>query len=205
MQSRSSISLTIALICASTLASAQGILNTSYKSRTGERVLRYEMILPAPKEDVWKSFTTCSGICSWLAPIAAVDLRIGGYISTQFEHKMRIGDPGTVSTRILNYIDGEMLTMEVDLNDYFSRLLRGEEIDLQEIIQFVSLGENQTKLVSSIVGWGDGPKWDEAYDFYARGSAVTYQQLLDSYKKDMPAQSAPASNRRFPFKTTAKR
>jgi uncharacterized protein YndB with AHSA1/START domain len=152
MRQRHVILPIIAAMLLPSLAFAQEVTNTSYRTRTGERVLRYEIMLDASKEDVWKAFTTCNGLGSWLAPIAVVDLHVGGYISTQYEKRARIGDPGTVNTKIINYIDGEMLTLEIDMNDHFAQLLSGEDHTLQEIIQFYDLGLSRTKVVSSTVG-----------------------------------------------------
>jgi uncharacterized protein YndB with AHSA1/START domain len=181
----------IGLVILASLAFGQDVKNTSYKTRTGERVLRYEISLNAPKEEIWKAFTTCNGLSLWLAPIAVVDLRVGGYITTQYEKHARIGDPGTVDTKIVNYIDGEMLTLEIDMNEHFAQLLKGEDHTLQEIIQFVDLGPSQTRLISSTVGWGEGLDWDDAYAFYERGNAITYQLLADAFNKQPEPAPAP--------------
>lgn len=204
MRHQRAILLSIICILVSANALAQAVTNTSYKTRTGERVLRYEITLNAPKEDIWNAFTTCNGLGTWLAPIAVVDLHVGGYISTQYEKRARIGDPGTVNTRIINYIDGEMLTLEIDMNDHFAQLLSSEEHTLQEIIQFYDLGPNLTKVVSSTVGWGAGLDWDDAYAFYERGNAITYQQLADAFHKAVP-EPAPAPKVQTAQRTTPRK
>jgi Activator of Hsp90 ATPase homolog 1-like protein len=42
------------------------------------RVLRIELLIPAPVHDVWEAFTTEKGLSSWLAPDVSVDLKSGG-------------------------------------------------------------------------------------------------------------------------------
>jgi uncharacterized protein YndB with AHSA1/START domain len=44
----------------------------------GDRILRAEMDIPAPVEQVWRAWTTEEGIRSFFAPAARVDLRVDG-------------------------------------------------------------------------------------------------------------------------------
>jgi Activator of Hsp90 ATPase homolog 1-like protein len=74
-------------------AAAQGVRNTSYATKTGERVLRIETIVPASVEQVWHAWTTQDGLKEWIAPVATIDLKVGGTISTNYDGKARIGDP----------------------------------------------------------------------------------------------------------------
>lgn len=156
---------------------AQQVHNTSYSTATGERVLRLEAIVPAPIESVWGAWTTQEGLKSWIAPVVAVDFRVGGTISTNYDSKSRIGDAGTIKLPILNYIEKQLITLKVNLNDKFPSRVRDEDQNLQEIVQIIDLGGGKTKLISSMVGWGTGKEWDETYAFFARGNEWTYQQF----------------------------
>ncbi|MCX6169314.1 MAG: SRPBCC domain-containing protein [Ignavibacteriales bacterium] len=160
----------------------QEIRNTSYITSTGERVLRIESILPAEKQEVWKIFTTAEGWQKWAAPIASVDFKVGGLILTNYDRTKTVNDSGTIQLPIINYIEGEMITLKVILTESFTEKVRKEDMNLQEIIQLVDLGSGKTKVISSMIGWGTGPDWDKTYDFFERGNKWSYEQLIKIFR-----------------------
>jgi hypothetical protein len=74
------------------------------------------------------------------------------------------------------------LILKIDLNNNFSKRLQDEDQNLQEIIQFVSIGPEKTKIISSMVGWGQGKDWEKTYDFFVKGNEWTYKELLKVIK-----------------------
>jgi hypothetical protein len=165
------------------LVLAQEVTNTSYLATTGERVLRIECTIPMGKKEAWKLFTTEAGLRKWIAPVAAIDLRVGGRILTNYDRTKSVRDEGTISLPIINYLDGEMLTLKVRLNRQFAAKVRREDGNLQEIIQLEDLGDGRTHIRSSMVGWGVGPEWDNTYAFFAKGNTWTYRQLVASAQR----------------------
>jgi uncharacterized protein YndB with AHSA1/START domain len=158
-------------------AAAQEIRNTSYVTKSGERVLRIETVVPASVENVWKAWTAPQELSRWIAPVVAIDLKIGGTIWTNYDEKATIGTAGTIQLPIINYLEKEIITLKVKLNESFPKSVRDEDRNLQEIVQIVDLGNGKTKVVSSMVGWGTGKDWDQTYEFFARGNEWTYRQL----------------------------
>jgi uncharacterized protein YndB with AHSA1/START domain len=178
-------------------AAAQEVHNTSYVTKSGERVLCIEAVVPASTENVWKAWTVAQELSKWIAPVVAIDLKIGGAISTNYDQKAAIGDVGTIRLPIINYIENQLITLKVNLNEKFPKSTRNQDQDLQEIVQIVDLGDGKTKVVSSMVGWGAGKDWDQTYDFFARGNEWTYRQLakyLSSLAPVSTEQPAPALN-----------
>jgi uncharacterized protein YndB with AHSA1/START domain len=159
---------------------AQEVANTSYVTSVGEKVLRIECTVPAGIDESWKLLTTAEGLKRWAAPVAGIDLRVGGHILTNYDKSKSLGDPGTIHLLILNYLEKQMITLKVTLNEQFSAKLRREDGNLQEIIQLTDLGGGRTRLTSSMIGWGTGPAWDKAYAFFAAGNEWTYKQLVAS-------------------------
>ncbi len=174
-------------------ALAQEVRNTSYGTQSGERVLRVETVVPASTENVWKAWTAPSELSKWIAPVVAIDLKIGGTISTNYDEKATIGNAGTIQLPIINYIEKQLITLKVNLNEKFPKSTRDEDHNLQEIVQIVDLGDGKTKVVSSMVGWGTGKDWDQTYDFFARGNEWTYRQLAKYFSSLPPvAMAVPA-------------
>jgi peptidoglycan-associated lipoprotein len=90
----STILVTAVIVQSAPGAAAQEVRNTSYVTKSGERVLRIETVVPASTENVWKAWTTPSGLSKWIAPVVAIDLKIGGSISTNYDEKATIGNAG---------------------------------------------------------------------------------------------------------------
>lgn len=158
-------------------AAAQEVGNTSYATKSDERVLRIETVVPATPENFWQAWTAPQELSKWIAPVVAIDLRIGGTISTNYDQKATIGSSGTIQLPIINYIEKQLITLKVNLNEKFPKKVRDEDHTLQEIVQIVDLADGKTKVVSSMVGWGAGKDWDQTYDFFARGNEWTYGEL----------------------------
>jgi len=161
----------------------QGIMNNSFIADNGERFLRFEIIVDNTITETWKLIATEEGIKKWMAPVAILNLRTGGILKTNYNETAKIDDKGTITLGIVSYIPLEMLTYKITLNELFAEKCRKEDKNLQHIIQLKSLGENKTKIISTMVGWGQGKEWDEAYSFFEKGNEWTFQKLLKTFKK----------------------
>lgn len=163
-------------------AQSQTLKNTSYINESGEKVLRLEITLPIDLTSSWKLFTSDDKLKTWIAPLAHIELKSGGYIITNYDSTKALSDSTSIKLPITSFIDNELLVLKVILNDNFARSVRDEDENLQEIIQFVKVDSNQTKIISSMVGWGKGIDWDKTYDFFVKGNEWTYKELLKNYK-----------------------
>ena len=170
----------LAAILCPRLGLAQEVVNTSPGPQARERILRIETTLPVPQEAVWEAFATVEGLRKWAAPVIELDLRTGGTMLAHYDPDASIGSPGTIRTTILNYLEGELITYKANLTDRFPAKARAEDTYLQEIVRIVPLSAGSTRIVSTMVGWGTGPEWDETYEFFARGNEYTYRQLANA-------------------------
>ena len=154
------------------------VSNTSYLTQYGDKVLQLSIIVPATVKEVWKLFTTDEGLKKWIAPVAKIDMKIGGSIRTNYDSNKTVDDSSSIKLDIINYIEYEMLTLKVNLNNSFPAEAKKEDKNLQEILQFVKVGEHETKIISTMVGWGQGSNWDKAYSFFEKGNVWTYKEIL---------------------------
>jgi hypothetical protein len=161
---------------------AQTVENTSYTTTTGEKVLRLEAVLPISLQEAWQLFTTDEQLQKWIAPLAHIELRTGGYIVTNYDKTKSLADSSSIKLQIISYLEQQLLTLKVKLNNNFSKNVQNEDGNLQEVIQFVPVNRTSTKIISSMIGWGSGEEWSKTYDFFVRGNIYTYQELLKLYK-----------------------
>ena len=152
-----SIYIAALLFLLSKVIFAQEVRNTSYTTSTGERVLRLEFVLPVDKQAAWELLTTADGWKKWAAPVVSFDLKVGGVILTNYDKNKTVSDSGTIRLPIINYLEEEMITLKVILNEAFSQKVRQEDKNLQEIIQIAEAGNGKTKVTSSMIGWGIRP------------------------------------------------
>jgi uncharacterized protein YndB with AHSA1/START domain len=172
------LSLSLIVIAAFS-ALAQEVTDKSYVTKTGEKVLRFEMTMPVDAKRVWRAFSDPEDMKGWIAPVIQLDLRIGGTLLTNYEKTAKITDASTIRLSIINYLEGELMTYKVELkNNVFPKKVQDEDQNLQEIIQIFDLGGGKTRLVSSMIGWGAGKEWDDAYAFFAKGNKWTYEELI---------------------------
>jgi hypothetical protein len=170
------------LLLLSSIVFAQDVRNTSYVTSTNEKVLRLEFVIPVDKQEAWQLIATADGWKKLAAPVVSFNLKVGGLILTNYDKNKTVKDSGTIRIPIINYIEGEMITLKVILNDNFSEKVRQEDQNLQEIIQVVDLGKRKTKVVSSMIGWGTGTDWEKTYDFFAKGNKWSYEQLTKLFR-----------------------
>jgi len=175
------LALVVLVFIASNLK-AQTVENTSYITKTGEKVLRLESVLPIGLQEAWQLFTTDEQLQKWIAPLAHIELRTGGYIITNYDKTKSLADSSSIRLQIINYIEQQLLTLKVKLNNNFSKTVQNEDGNLQEVIQFIQVSSTSTKIISSMIGWGDSEEWSKTYDFFVRGNISTYEELLKLYK-----------------------
>ena len=175
--------LIVALLISSVTVFGQ-VENTSFQNSRGEKVLQLSIIIPIQKSEAWKLFSTDSGLVKWIAPLAHIDLATGGYIKTNYDKQKGLDDTSSIRLEIINFLKEELLTLKVNLNNNFPKEVQEEDKNLQEIVQFIDVGNNQTKIISSMVGWGNGEAWDNTYRFFEKGNIWTYQQVMNLFKKN---------------------
>jgi uncharacterized protein YndB with AHSA1/START domain len=175
--------VTVLLFCLTgTLSSQAQVQNTSYTNSSGEKVLQLAITVPLSIEQTWAYFTQDEKLVKWIAPVAHIELKNGGYIVTNYDKNKKLSDSSSIRLGIISYLQNELLIMKVELNDHFSKKSQEEDINLQEIIQFVPVAGGKTKIISSMIGWGKGADWDKNYDFFVRGNIYTYEELLKILK-----------------------
>ncbi len=154
------------------------------RTALGERILVQEVVVEAPLERVWAAYTTSDGWSAWASPVARIDLRVGGTIETHYDPKAAIGDPGTNTLRIVNYVPHRLLTLKADLSDNWPEVLKQDGEHLANVILFEGLSPNRTKIESYGVGYGNSPEYDELMQFFIEGNESLFRKLIEVLEKN---------------------
>lgn len=163
------------LLCGA-VVSAQGVKNASYTLPSGERVLRHEAIVDAPLDTVWRTLTTSEGLRTFLAPVAAIDFRVGGRWEASYRPGSKLGDSTNIVNEVVTYLPMEMFTVRVVQTPpgfQHPDVAKG----LWTVYQLQPASDQRTRVVLSMVGWNAGEDWDAVYRFFDRGNTHAMAEL----------------------------
>lgn len=152
---------------------------------------QWEVVLDAPIAEVWRAFTVEEEIEKWMVPNCKVDLRPGGTLQTNYDANAEIGGPGTIVHTYLAIEPERMLASRVTVPEGAPVPKCIEQA--WGVTRFEPIAPNRTRVTLTSCGWGEGPDWDQAAEFFEVGNAWTLEQL----KKLFPSPSAADNDRAF--------
>jgi uncharacterized protein YndB with AHSA1/START domain len=157
-------------------ATSAEIRTTSYALPTGERVLRHEFDVDASPAAVWRALTTNEGLHGYVAAVASIDLRPGGFMETSYDPHGHLGDAANILNEVIAYVPERLLSMRIARtppNFPHAEVAR----QVWSVIEIADLGRGRSHLTTSMYGWKQGEDWDAVYTFFERGNRVTAQHL----------------------------
>lgn len=168
--------LAVALGAAPAAADPAQVESCTVTAASSQRALCHEIVVAAPAVDVWRLWSTSEGLASWAAPVAAIDLRVGGVWEASYDRNAALGAPGNIRNRVLSFAPERMLSIAVDsapLN-FPHRDLVG---NLWTVIELEPVSAETTRVRVAMYGYGAGDGHDALYAHFERGNAWTLQQL----------------------------
>lgn len=152
------------------------ISDCSAAQAQGERTLCHEAVLPAPLEQVWALWGTSEGLASWMAPVAAIEARAGGFIEASYDPAGRIGAAGNIRNRILTIDPQQALRIQVaQAPPNFPHA--AEVMQLTTLIEFEVVNAAATRVRVSMSGYREGEAYEALYRHFAWGNAWTLNKL----------------------------
>ena len=134
-------------------------------SAATERTINKEIVLDATVEQAWHAWTTREGIVSFFAPDANIEARVGGPFQIYMDP---LGEPGMKGADEMRYMAMQPMKMlSFDWNAPPSL----PEVRKQRtfvVLRFEPVGDKQTRLTMTHIGWGEGAEWDKAYAYFDR-------------------------------------
>lgn len=138
-----------------------------------QKALKFEVMVPAKVEEVWRAFTTKEGAQQWLWQDMSVELREGGDWIVNY--------PGgkTGGGTIVAFEPMRSITMRAMAPEQFPEVRRERTT---AVFSFEPVASG-TKVTLLQTGWREGKEWDEAYEYLAGGNAQLLNQLLYRFVK----------------------
>jgi uncharacterized protein YndB with AHSA1/START domain len=158
-------------------------------TEAGELILVETVLIAAPIDKVWDAYTTTSGYAAWAAPVVQIDFRVGGTIRTHYGANAKIGDPGTNTLRIVNYVPQKLLTLQADVSDNWPEIMKSQAKHLYNVIQFEELPGKKTRIVSYGLGYRDNQEMRNLMNFFIRANRSLYAELIAFLESEGQANS----------------
>ena len=167
-------------------------IQTTVKTEpNGDIFLVHEVTLNAPVGKVWAAYTTTKGWQSWVAPVASVDLKIGGLIKTNYRKGGKLTDDDAITLNIINYVPQRALTLQAELAKNFPTVLKVREKQMYNLITFLPMGKNRTKLVSYGIGYKDSPEMMKMLKFFVQANEQSFRKLIKYVETEKAKPSKP--------------
>lgn len=176
-----SLPILIALFASSPAGAQPQVVDVSYETDDGGRVLCHAAVVEAPPDEVWAAFTSPEGLRSFVAPVATIELAVGGRWEASYDPSAEIGDPANIVNEILSYVPGRMLSIRVSRTppdfphpDVVRRVWT--------VIELEPVHPGRTRVVTSMIGWRSGPAWDRIYEAFERDNAIVLRRLQERFR-----------------------
>lgn len=162
------------------------------ETRAAPRALRLEVIVDAPAHEAWEIWTTNEGVQSFFPGAAAggtnIRLEPGGPYEYFFLPENPVGMRGCDGCVILGYQEGRMLSFTWTNRPEMA--VRPHRTHV--VLHFEPISKRRTRVVFVQDGWGEGPEWDIAFDYFARG----WPPVLAAYQAHFARLSASPHHQR---------
>jgi uncharacterized protein YndB with AHSA1/START domain len=147
----------------------------------GDRVLRTELTVDAPIDDVWRAWTTEEGVRTFFAPAGRIEPRVDGAYDIYFFPERPAGQRGAEGMRILAFEPPRRLVFTWNAPPDIPAV-RAQRTTVE--IALEPAGPARTKLRFTHAGWGEGPDWDKAYGYFDQAwNAVVLPRLVHRFAR----------------------
>lgn len=128
-----------------------------------ERAVRKEVLVAAPIEAVWASWTTAEGIQSFFAPEAVVEARVGGAFHIHIDPYGAPGNKGADDMRFLALQKPTMLSFDWNAPPSMPEVRQQRTF---VVVRLADVDGKSTRVSLHHSGWGSGGEWDKAYGYF---------------------------------------
>jgi uncharacterized protein YndB with AHSA1/START domain len=137
-----------------------------------------EIIVGAPRAEVWKAWTTVEGVKSFFAPAAKIDLRPGGAYEMYFIPAAEPGLRGSEGCRVLEVAPMERFSFSWNAPPSFPAV-RASGDSTRVVLELSEPEPGKTLVRLTHSGWRDGEEWEKARAYFDR----VWPHVLDALAK----------------------
>lgn len=171
----------------------EGVVDASFSTSGGERVLHLATVVNAPVARAWAAFATEEGFRAWAVPLAKIDLRVDGSIESSYDAKVPLGSGRTIRNEIVALVPERVLVIRnvqappgvpFDVSAFQT---------VQTAIVFDPLDGERTRVTIASGAFLEREPWDGVYRFFRAGNAHTLAELRKHLATLPPLPAASAA------------
>jgi uncharacterized protein YndB with AHSA1/START domain/uncharacterized protein YciI len=160
---------------------AENISPDKFVANPTDRVIHREAVVPATIDEVWNAWTSTEGINKFFSSNAKVELRIGGPFEIYFDMNASPGFRGSEGCIILSYLPKKMLSFSWNAPPSLGEMRNRRT---HAVLIFDELEPGSTKVTFDHIGWGEGPQWDEVYNYFDKAWTLVFTNFEKSFAEN---------------------
>ena len=127
------------------------------------RVIDYRVVVDAPLDAVWRTWSTNEGVRTFFAPSSNIEPRVDGAYEILFFPDAEPGRRGAEGMRILAFDPPRFLSFTWNAPATIPTIRAQNTI---VAIRLTALDDGRTAVRLTHGGWGMGADWDEAFAYF---------------------------------------
>lgn len=174
-------SLALAGAAAAEPSKTPDVTDTSFATADGAKTLQQSVVIDAPVAALWKAFADTEEFKRWNAPVAAIDLRVGGVLEAAYDPKRALGDPDNIKNRIVTFLPERLIVFQniqaphgLAHADLFQKTVT--------VVQFEPLSPVRTRVTISCTCWATDAKSGRLYNFFQTDNAELLEKMKTVYE-----------------------
>ena len=136
-----------------------------------------------PVDTVWWKWTTHEGLLTFFGPDNKIELKPGGAFEIYFLPDNPKGLQGGEGCKIISYLPKKMVSFTWNAPPEHPEI-RNHDHKTWVVLNFSSISEKQTEVELNHLGWLDGEKWDEVYNYFDSAWDTVLGWLEESCEKN---------------------
>lgn len=141
-----------------------------------------EGVVNATPAQVWAAWTTGEGLRSWMAPVADIDLRVGGLMRANYSATGSVDDEGAIHNTVLSFEPERMLSIRVATFPKgfpFPNAIR----NMWTVILLSPVEGGRTHVHAASLGFTADEESQKMRAFFEQGNALTLQELQKRFAR----------------------
>ncbi len=150
---------------------------------SGGRKIVKDTVVAAPVAEVYRLWTTKEGLEEFFAAQAKVQLTVGGPYEILFSLDAPVGERGSEGCRVLSYLENKFVSFTWNAPPKFGEMRKKHTY---VVVEFEPIDAGQTRVRLTHQGWGEGPKWDEVYNYFDNAWGYVFGAMDERIKNGPP-------------------
>ncbi len=147
--------------------------------------LTFETTVPAPREQVFRAWSTSAGLRAFLEVDAVVELRVGGPYEIAFGPDLPAGSRGSEGCRVLSYVPDSMLSFTWNAPPTIPALRARRTFVVVQLTD--APGDGRTHVRLTHAGWPDDHQdWPEVRGYFERAWPNVLRALKSACERGLP-------------------